>query len=149
MKTIIFVCHGNICRSPMAEMIMKDMVRKEGWEKEFSILSRAATMEEIGNDIYPPAKRTLDAHHIPYTKRGAAFITDKDYEEADYIIAMDQENLNDLARLTHHDPDHKVSLLLSWAGEKRDVADPWYTGDFETTYEDITRGCRAVLEKLR
>lgn len=149
MKTIIFVCHGNICRSPMAEMIMKDMVRKEGWEKEFSILSRAATREEIGNDIYPPAKRTLDAHHISYTKRGAALITDKDYEEADYIIAMDQENLNDLARLTHHDPDHKVSLLLSWAGEKRDVADPWYTGDFETTYEEITRGCRAVLEKLR
>lgn len=149
MKTIIFVCHGNICRSPMAEMIMKDMVRKKGWEKEFSILSRAATREEIGNDIYPPAKRTLDAHHIPYTKRGAALITDKDYEEADYIIAMDQENLNDLARLTHHDPDHKVSLLLSWAGEKRDVADPWYTGDFETTYEEITRGCRAVLEKLR
>lgn len=149
MKTIIFVCHGNICRSPMAEMIMKDMVRKEGWEKEFSILSRAATREEIGNDIYPPAKRTLDAHHIPYTKREAALITDKDYEEADYIIAMDQENLNDLSRLTAHDIDHKVSLLLSWAGEKRDVADPWYTGDFETTYEDITRGCRAVLEKLR
>ncbi len=146
--TIVFVCHGNICRSPMAEMVLKEMVRKAGLSDRFSISSRAATTEEIGNDIYPPAKRTLDAHHIPHPKRKASLITGEDYERADYIIAMDQENLHDLAYLTHQDPDKKISLLLSWAGEKRDVADPWFTNDYEKTYDDVVKGCRGILDKL-
>lgn len=145
---ILFICHGNICRSPMAEMVMKEMVRQKRLEGKFEISSMAATTEEMGHDIYPPAKRTLQAHHIPYTKRKAALMTRKDYEEADYIIAMDEENMYDLSRLTHGDPDKKISRLLYWAGEKRDVADPWFTGDYEKTYEDIVKGCRAVLEKL-
>ena len=145
---ILFICHGNICRSPMAEMVMKEMVRQKGMEAKFEISSMAATTEEMGHDIYPPAKRTLTAHHIPYTKRKAALITERDYRWADYIIAMDEENMYDLSRLTQGDPDKKVSRLLYWAGEARDVTDPWYTGNFEKTYEDIEKGCRAVLEKL-
>lgn len=146
--TIVFVCHGNICRSPMAEMVMKEMVRQKGLEGKFEISSMAATTEEIGEDMYPPAKGALTAHRIPYTKRKAALITMKDYEKADYIIAMDQENLHDLAYLTHQDPDKKISLLLSWAGEKRDVADPWFTNDYEKTYDDVVKGCRGILDKL-
>lgn len=145
---ILFICHGNICRSPMAEMVMKEMVRQRGLEAKFEISSMAATTEEMGHDIYPPAKRALDAHHIPYTKRSAALITMKDYAWADYIIAMDEENMYDLSRLTHGDPDKKVSRLLYWAGEKRDVSDPWFTDDYEKTYADIVKGCRAVLERL-
>lgn len=148
MTTIYFVCHGNICRSPMAEMVMKEIVRRAGREKDFHIESRAATTEEIGHDIYPPAKRTLKAHGIPFTKHAAKLITKDDYKKADYIIAMDEENLYDLGWLTGQDPEKKVSLLLSWAGEKRDVADPWYTGNFERTYEDVVRGCEALLEKI-
>lgn len=145
---ILFICHGNICRSPMAEMVMKEMVRQKGLEAKFEISSMAATTEEIGQDMYPPAKRALDAHHIPYTKRKASLITERDYRWADYIIAMDEENIHDLSRLTQGDPEKKISRLLDWAGEARDVADPWYTGNFEKTYEDIEKGCRAVLEKL-
>ena len=148
MINILFVCHGNICRSPMAEMVLKDMVRKAGLAGRFSIASRAATTEEIGHDIYPPARRTLDVHHIPHPKRKASLITEEDYKKADYIIAMDQENLHDLAYLTHHDPDHKISLLLSWAGENRDVADPWFTNDYEKTYDDVVKGCKGILRKL-
>lgn len=145
---ILFICHGNICRSPMAEMVMKEMVRQKGLEAKFEISSMAATTEEMGHDIYPPAKRALDAHHIPYTKRKAALITERDYRWADYIIAMDEENLDDLSRLTQGDREKKISRLLDWAGEARDVTDPWYTGNFEKTYEDIEKGCRAVLERL-
>lgn len=145
---ILFICHGNICRSPMAEMVMKEMVRQKGLEGKFEISSMAATTEEIGQDIYPPAKRTLTAHRIPYTKRSATLITMKDYAWADYIIAMDEENIHDLSRLTQGDRDKKISRLLYWAGEKRDVADPWFTDDYEKTYADIVKGCRAVLEKL-
>ncbi|WP_296974180.1 low molecular weight protein-tyrosine-phosphatase [uncultured Dialister sp.] len=148
MINILFVCHGNICRSPMAEMVLKDMVRKAGLAGRFSIASRAATTEEIGHDIYPPARRTLDVHHIPHPKRKASLITEEDYENSDYIIAMDQENLHDLAYLTHHDPDHKIFLLLSWAGENRDVADPWFTNDYEKTYDDVVKGCKGILRKL-
>jgi protein-tyrosine phosphatase len=132
----------------MAEMVMKEIVRKAGREKDFHIESRAATTEEIGHDIYPPAKRTLKAHNIPFTKHRATLITKEDYKKADYIIAMDQENLYDLDWLCGHDPDKKVSLLLAWAGEKRDVADPWYTGNFERTFEDVMLGCKSLLEKL-
>ena len=146
MPHILFVCHGNICRSPMAEFIMKDLIRKAGCEKAITVDSVAATTEEIGNDMYPPAKRMLTKKGIPFTPRRARLITKEDYERADYILCMDEENLSDLAYLTHGDPEKKVSLLLSWAGRRAEVADPWYTGDFEETYDDLVEGCRALLK---
>ena len=129
MPHILFVCHGNICRSPMAEFIMKDLIRKAGCEKEITVDSVAATTEEIGNDMYPPAKRMLTKKGIPFTPRRARLITKEDYERADYIVCMDEENLYDISRLT-----------------RGEVADPWYTGDFEETYDDLVEGCRALLK---
>lgn len=149
MTHILFVCHGNICRSPMAEFIMKDLIRKAGCEKGITVDSVAATTEEIGNDMYPPAKRMLTKKGIPFSPRRARLITKEDYERADYIVCMDEENLYDLSRLTRGDPEKKVSLLLSWAGRRGEVADPWYTGDFEETYDDLVEGCRALLETIR
>lgn len=146
MTHILFVCHGNICRSPMAEFIMKALIRKAGCEKEITVDSVAATTEEIGNDMYPPAKRMLTKKGIPFSPRRARLITKEDYARADYILCMDEENLTDLARLTYGDPEKKVSLLLSWAGRRGEVADPWYTGDFEETYDDLIEGCRALLK---
>ena len=148
MTHILFVCHGNICRSPMAEFIMKDLIRKAGCEKEITVDSVAATTEEIGHDMYPPAKRMLTKKSTPLTPRRARLITKEDYERADYIVCMDEENLYDLSRLTRSDPEKKVSLLLSWAGRRGEVADPWYTGDFEKTYDDLVEGCHALLEKV-
>ena len=149
MTHILFVCHGNICRSPMAEFIMKDLIRKAGCEKEITVDSVAATTEEIGHDMYPPAKRMLTKKSIPFTPRRARLITKEDYERSDYIVCMDEENLYDLSRLTRGDPEKKVSLLLSWAGRRGEVADPWYTGDFEETYDDLVEGCHALLEAVR
>ena len=146
MPHILFVCHGNICRSPMAEFIMKDLIRKAGCEKEITVDSVAATTEEIGNDMYPPAKRMLTKKGIPFSPRRARLITKEDYERSDYIVCMDEENLYDLSRLTRGDPEKKVSPLLSWAGRRGEVADPWYTGDFEETYDDLVEGCRALLK---
>ena len=144
MTHILFVCHGNICRSPMAEFIMKAFIRKAGCEKAITVDSVAATTEEIGNDMYPPAKRILTKKGIPFSPRRARLIT-----ASDYILCMDEENLTDLARLTCGDPEKKVSLLLSWAGRRAEVADPWYTGNFEETYEDILEGCKALLKSIR
>ncbi len=145
---IIFVCHGNICRSPMAEFVMKDLVERNHLASRFVITSAAATREEIGNDIYPPAKRMLTAKGVPFTKHAAHLFTKEEYANADYVIAMDQENLEDLHYLTGGDPEKKVSLLLSHAGRKSEVADPWYTGDFEETYRDILEGCQGLLEEI-
>lgn len=143
---ILFVCHGNICRSPMAEYVLKDMVRKAGREDEFEIDSAATTREEIGNDIYPPAKRCLDSHNIPYESRRARQITLNDMACYDLIIAMDQENLYDLRRMFHGQFMEKVHLLMDYVGESRDVADPWYTRDFEETYIDIKKAvCNYLL----
>ena len=111
--------------------------------------SVAATTEEIGNDMYPPAKRMLTKKGIPFSSRRARLITASDYARADYILCMDEENLADLARLTCGDPEKIVSLLLSWAGRRAEVADPWYTVNFEETYEDILEGCEALLESIR
>ena len=149
MTHILFVCHGNICRSPMAEFIMKALIRKAGYEKAITVDSVAATTEEIGNDMYPPAKRMLTKKGIPFSPRRARLITASDYARADYILCMDEENLADLARLTRGDPEKKISLLLSWAGRRAEVADPWYTGDFEETYDDLVEGCHALLEAVR
>ena len=147
MKRILFLCHGNICRSPMAEFVMKDLVKKAGRAAEFEIASAAVSTEEIGNDIYPPAKRTMTAHGIPFTRRGARQVTKSDYLHYDAIICMDRSNLRWLSRIIGEDTEGKVSLLMDHAGEKRDVADPWYTGDFEATYRDVLHGCEALLEK--
>lgn len=145
---ILFVCHGNICRSPMAEFVMKSLVADQGLEDRFTIASAAARYDEIGSDTHRGTKRELDKHGIAYTKRAARHIEPEDYETYDYIIGMDQENLRDLMRYYHHDPEHKISLLLDWTGDNRDVADPWYTGNFDTTYDDVMRGCKALLEQI-
>ena len=146
MKKIIFVCHGNICRSPMAEFIFKDLIRRKGIENKFYIESAAVSTEEIGNLIYPPAKRCLNAHGIPFDKdKTARQITRADYDRFDLIICMDRMNLRWLRYIIPDDPQDKVHLMMSYAGIDRDVADPWYTGDFEATYRDITTACESFL----
>ncbi len=142
---ILFVCHGNICRSPMAEFIMKKMVSDAGRENDFEIASVATSTEEIGNDIYPPAKRCLQAHGIPVERRQARQITQADYDHFDQIYVMDRNNLRWLQMIGIHDTDHKVSLLMQLTGEKWDVADPWYTDNFEKTYQDISKALPKLL----
>ena len=145
---ILFICHGNICRSPMAELILKDMVEKAGIADNFEIASAATSTEEIGNDIYPPAKRILTQKGIKFNSRQARQITRKDYDYYDFIIAMDENNLRNLKRMLGEDTEHKISLMMDYAGKHRDVADPWYTGDFETTFRDLAEGCEALLKTL-
>lgn len=148
MIKLLFVCHGNICRSTMAEFVMKELVRQAGREKEILVESMACRTDEIGSDTHPGTKAVLRAHNIPFTKRAARQIQKSDYPKYDYIIAMDDENMRDLRRLTNGDTDHKCHLLLDYTGESREVADPWYTGNFEVTYQDVDRGCRKLLESL-
>lgn len=149
MVKILFVCHGNICRSPMAEFVMKALVKKAGLEKEFLIESAATSTEEIGNDMYPPAKEKLRREGVPFTPRGARQITAADYEKYDYLIGMDDENLYYMNRRWNNDPENKISLLLEFAGQVREVADPWYTGNFDRTYLDVTLGCEALLNRIK
>lgn len=145
---ILFVCHGNICRSPMAEFVMKDLVGKAGAEEAFEIASAAVSTEEIGNDIYPPAQRKLREKGVSFIHRSARQITRSDYAYYDHIICMDESNLRWLRRIIGDDKEDKVSLLMQWTGVRRDVADPWYTSDFEATYRDVTEGCKALLLQL-
>ena len=147
MIKILFVCHGNICRSPMAEFVMKDLVKKEGREKEFLIESAATSTEEIGNPVHRGTKQKLAQFNISVSGKTARQMTEKDYEEFDYIIAMDSFNTRNIARIVD-DKDGKVSKLLNFAGEKGDIADPWYTGNFDETYEDVLRGCKGLLKYL-
>ncbi len=142
---ILFVCHGNICRSPMAEFMMKKLVRDRGLEDEFEIVSVATSTEEIGNDMYPPARRCLRAHGVPFEHRGARQITKADFDRFDRIFVMDRNNLRWLRMLGFNEKDEKVRLLMSLVGEERDVADPWYTGDFERTYSDIATALPRLL----
>ena len=142
MIKILFVCHGNICRSPMAEFVLKDMVRKRGCADQFEIASVAVSTEELGNPIYPPARRELDRRGIPYDHRAARKITQRDYDHFDHIYYMDGSNARYLARLFPQD-NGKFRPLLS-----RDVADPWYTGDFTATWNDICEGCDRILKEL-
>ena len=146
---ILFVCHGNICRSPMAEFILKDMVEKAGIADDFEIASAATSTEEIGNDIYPPAKRILFHKGIKFDSRRARQITRKDYDYYDFIIAMDENNLRNLRKMLGEDTKNKISLMMSYTGKHRNVADPWYTGDFETTYRDLIEGCEGFLKAIR
>ena len=148
MKKILFVCHGNICRSPMAEFVMKQLVRKAGLSDEISVTSKALHRDELGSDTHRGTREVLRAHGIPFTKRSATLMTTTDYDAYDCIIGMDTENMRDLDRLTGGDPDNKVRRLLSYLGEERDVADPWYTGNFDVTYHDVDAGCRALLREL-
>ena len=147
MIKILFICHGNICRSPMAEFVMKDLVQKAGCADEWEIASAAVSREEIGNPVHPGTRERLRREGISTEGKWAVQMTREDYERYDWLIGMDTSNLRWMQRITGGDPHHKMSRLLEWTGENRDVADPWYTGDFEQTYRDIDRGCRALLEK--
>ena len=148
MTKILFVCHGNICRSPMAEFVMKDLVRRAGREDEIFVASAACRRDEIGSDTYLGTREKLDEMGIPYQRRRAVQITKADYENYDFIVAMDMENMRDLDRLSGGDPQKKIRRLMEFAGESRDVADPWYTGDFDTTYMDVLKGCKSFLNSL-
>ena len=148
MKKITFLCHGNICRSPMAEYVMKALAAREGRDGDFLITSAAVSYEEEGNPMYPPARRTLEAHGIPFGPHRAHRITPGEAAAADMILVMDRSNLRLLSRIVPAACMQKASLLLSCAGQDRDVADPWYTGDFEQTYRDVLAGCEALLREL-
>ena len=148
MIKILFICHGNICRSPMAEFVMKHLVREAGLADKILVESKALHRDEIGSDTHRGTREVLRAHNIPFEKRRATLMTAADYSAFDIIIGMDTENMNDLDRLTGGDPDRKVRRLLSYSGEERDVADPWYTGNFEVTYRDVDAGCHALLKEL-
>ena len=151
MLRILFICHGNICRSPMAEFILKALVKEKGLEGEYYIESAAVSTEEIGNSIYPPAKRCLQQHGIWFDPgKRARQVTRADYDRFDRIICMDNSNLRLIRlirRIIPSDPEGKIHLMMSYAGIGRDVADPWYTGDFEETFQDLMEGCSAMLAK--
>ena len=145
---IMFVCHGNICRSPMAEFLLKDMIKKEGLADRFVIASAGTSREEIGNPVHQGTRKKLAQDHISAAAKYAVQLTKEDYTTYDYLLCMDQWNINNVKRIIGHDPKHKVHLLLEYAGVKRDIADPWYTGNFDVTYDDIVQGCEAFLEEL-
>lgn len=148
MYKILFVCHGNICRSAMSEFIMKDIINKRGLADKIQVSSAATSREEIGNDMYPPAKRKLDKEHIPYTRRQARQITQADYAQYDCILCMEEFNIRNLKRIIPSDPDNKIHLLLDYSDSPRDISDPWFTGDFDKAYDDITEGCENLLKYL-
>lgn len=149
MKKILFVCHGNICRSPMAECVMKNMVKDRGISREFYIDSAATSREEIGNPIYPPAVRKLKAEGVPLTGHRAIQMTKDDYDKYDLLLAADSANVRNMTRIAGGDPEGKIRRLLDYTSRPRDIADPWYTGNFDVTYDDIVEGCEALLEKLK
>lgn len=149
MIKILFVCHGNICRSPMAEFVMKDLVKKAGRASEFEIASAATSTEEIGNPVYPPARRKLAEHGISCTGKTARQLTRADYGRWDLLIGMDQANLRNMRLLFPNDPEQKLHLLMDYTSRPGQVADPWYTGDFEATWRDVLEGCQGLLDKLQ
>jgi protein-tyrosine phosphatase len=150
---VLFICHGNICRSPMAEFVMKKLVSDAGLTAHFQIASAATSTEGIwngiGNPVYPPAKAELARHGISCEGKRARQVTRADYTEYDYLIGMDGANIRNMLRIFGGDPEGKVAKLLSYAGSERDISDPWYTGEFGTTYDDVLEGCTAFLEYLQ
>ncbi len=149
MIKILFVCHGNICRSPLAEFVMRDLVEKEGIADNFYIRSAATSTEEIGNSVYPPVKKILESRGIDPSAKKATQVKKSDYEYYDYIVCMDKNNLRNIERIVGKDTKNKISLLLEFTKTPRDVADPWYTGDFKTTENDIDVGCAALLNFIK
>ena len=148
MKKVMFVCHGNICRSTMAEFVFKKMVADKGLAGDFLIESSATSTEEIGNDIHPGTRRMLDKYGVPYKSREAVQIARFDYGKYDLFVGMDNANIRNLHRIFGADPENKIAKLLDFADCGGDVADPWYTGNFEETWRDVNVGCKALLEKL-
>ncbi len=152
MKKILFVCHGNICRSPMAEFCFRDMAKKRGVEKYFTVSSCATSTEEIwngiGNPVYPPAAAELASHGISCKGKRAVQLTKADYEKYDLLVGMDSANIRNIHRICGGDSEEKVTKLLSWTGVDRDVADPWYSERFDIAWRDIEMGCRALLDAL-
>lgn len=149
MKKILFVCHGNICRSPMAEFVMKDLVRKEGLEDEFYIESAATSTEEIGNEVYYPAKLKLAEHGISCKGKTARQMRRGDYDRFDLLIGMDAWNIRNMTSICGGDPERKIHMLMDFTERKGDVEDPWYTRDFEATWRDVSEGCQCLLEWVR
>lgn len=143
---ILFVCHGNICRSPMAEFVMRDMIKKRGLDGKIVTASAATSTEEIGNPVHSGTRRKLREHSISTDGKYAVQLTKSDYDKYDYLIGMDSANIRNMKRITGG--DEKIVRLLDLTNEPRDVADPWYTGDFDTTYNDVVKGCKVLLEKL-
>ena len=148
MTKILFVCHGNICRSPMAEFVMKDLVEKAGLADEFTIASAATSTEEIGNPVYPPVRQLLARHGISCAGKTARQLQRGDYAAWDLFVGMDMANLRNMTRLFDGDPDGKVHALLDYTHRPGEVADPWYTGDFESTWRDVVEGCNGLLQSL-
>ena len=149
MIKILFICHGNICRSPMSEFVMKDMVKRAGLEREIFVASAAVSREELGNPVYPPAGKKLAEHGIGCEGHRARQMTKEDYAAYDYLIAMDASNLRLMERFCNGDPQHKVSLLLDYTDRPGSVADPWYTGNFDATWNDVNEGCIGLLAFLK
>ena len=148
MIKILFICHGNICRSPMAEFVMKALVQEQGLSYRYEIASAATSTEEIGNPVYPPARRMLAAHGISCAGKTARQMTKQDYAYYDLLIGMDHANLRNMRRICGGDPDGKLHLLLDYTNRPGEVADPWYTDDFQSTWEDVTEGCQGLLKAL-
>ena len=148
MTKILFICHGNICRSPMAEFVMKDLVRKAGLEESFYIESAATSREELGNPVYPPARRKLAEHGISCPGKTARQLTREDYQSFDLLVGMDWANLRNMERICGGDPQGKLHLLLDYTARPGQVADPWYTGDFDATWRDVLEGCQGLLAQL-
>ena len=148
MIRIMFVCHGNICRSPMAEFVMKRLVREAGREDEFFIRSSATSTDEIGSPVYPPARRELTKHGIDTAGKVAVRLTIDDYDKYDLFVGMDSANIRNMTRMLGGDPDGKIRKLMEYTSRGGDVADPWYTGDFEATWDDVYEGCTELLKTL-
>ena len=148
MIKVLFICHGNICRSTMAESIMTHLVQQHNLQDNFIIASAATSREEIGNPVHPGTVRKLQQMNIPVIPHKAVQMTKADYDYYDYIIGMDSNNMRNIQRIIGSDPQQKVYKLLTFTGENRDVADPWYTGDFDATYRDVFAGCQALLEHI-
>ena len=146
---VLFVCHGNICRSPMAEFVMKDLVDKEGIAGNFYIESAATSTEEIGNEVYPPAKRKLAEHGISCKGKTARQMTRRDYDQFDLLIGMDEWNIRNMKRICGGDPDGKIYMLMDFTDRHGSVDDPWYTGNFEATWQDVLLGCKGVLKWIK